>query len=441
MGSARKHDRARGKDKESKAPAHPTPVVAKVCGCPVPDPIRCFLGEPLPPGADGVKMECSNEKCPFADVLLHQKCFEAFEDHLIKVLSNLGSARGWTEAQRRANLWDKKGQSLIAKVCRCRCGFGLTRMDEIAAYDRLKRKNREEAEAQREAALAAGLPTPPTKRKHRTKNALPKLNFGVVKVAPRQPHVEERETRSVTRRQGARLREQSTSSVGSSYLALESRRESFTYASDVWGLLPSLPDDTRPHSVMSGNFADHDDTISTSSKNDLTQESSNELIPAPLPPRQTMSYASAMKSRGPLQNEQTTSRHNTSSPLSIQIDVANDSGVELKSGSTTSSDYSELVSIKDIASPLKECMMAMPSLTSLPLSGAEDELLSVPFDSDSSISTERLGRLSSISDDEASVPQWHLFGGTSFELGESIVANLFLPLWSTIRSTDISAEL
>ncbi|VDP28868.1 unnamed protein product [Heligmosomoides polygyrus] len=90
MGSARKHDRARGKDKESKAPAHPTPVVAKVCGCPVPDPIRCFLGEPLPPGADGVKMECSNEKCPFADVLLHQKCFEAFEDHLIKVLSNLG---------------------------------------------------------------------------------------------------------------------------------------------------------------------------------------------------------------------------------------------------------------------------------------------------------------------------------------------------------------
>lgn len=107
-------------------------------------------------------------------------------------------------------------------------------MDEIAAYDRLvcpfsdilllivsgscsqysvdigsfarsvlkallqKRKNREEAEAQREAALAAGLPTPPTKRKHRTKNALPKLNFGVVKVAPRQPHVEERETRSVT---------------------------------------------------------------------------------------------------------------------------------------------------------------------------------------------------------------------------------------------------
>lgn len=51
------------------------------------------------------------------------------------------------------------------------------------------------------------------------------------------------------------------------------------------------------------------------------------------------------------------------------------------------------VAFQDIASPLKECMMAMPSLTSLPLSGAEDELLSVPFDSDSSISTERLGRL------------------------------------------------
>ncbi|KAK5972859.1 hypothetical protein GCK32_019851, partial [Trichostrongylus colubriformis] len=91
MGSARKHDRARGKDKASKVASvpPPTPSVTKVCGCPVPDPIRCFVGTPLPDGADGVRMECSNEKCPFADVLLHQRCFEAFEEHLLKVIGGL----------------------------------------------------------------------------------------------------------------------------------------------------------------------------------------------------------------------------------------------------------------------------------------------------------------------------------------------------------------
>ncbi|EYC43543.1 hypothetical protein Y032_0490g2382 [Ancylostoma ceylanicum] len=327
MGSARKHEKARGKDKEAKATtAHPVPLIPKVCGCPVPDPIRCFIGEPLPLGGDGVRMECSNEKCPFADVLLHQECFDAFEDHLVKVLSNLGSARGWTDAQRRANLWDKKGQSLIAKVCRCRCGLGMTRMDELAAYDRLKRKAREQAEAQREAAIAAGLRTPPQKKKHKNKNTLPKLNFGVVKIPPK-PHVEEREPRAVSRRQGVRLRDVSTSSLSStltSHMAFESRRESLTYASDAWGLLPSFPADTRAQSVMSGHFADQDDTISTCSK-DLTQDTSNsaELIPAPLPPRQTVSYASVMKNcaTSPQAHSQMSSHHFISTPLSVETDV------------------------------------------------------------------------------------------------------------------------
>ncbi|WKY10099.1 hypothetical protein Q1695_002446 [Nippostrongylus brasiliensis] len=380
MGSARKQNRARGKEKDSKAApqVHPTPVVCKVTGCPVPDPIRCFIGTPLSPGEDGVRMECSNEKCPFADVLLHERCFQAFEEHLIKVLSNLGSARGWTEAQRRANLWDKKGQSLIAKVCRCHCGLGMTRMDEIAAYERLKRKAREQEEAQREAALAAGLPTP-TKKKHKSKSVLPKLNFGVTKVAPKATHVEEREPRALSRRQKPVTRDVSSSSVSSSptsYAAFESRRTSFTYASDVWGFLPPFSDEAADncHLVMSDNFTEQDDTVSTSSKYDFSQ-GCMDIVPAPAPPRQTMSYASAMKHKRPSQDDSEAQRRSTSLPLSIQID-GHDSGVELKSGSTTDSECSELFSNKDTMSPVKDRTVRMPSVPSLPLASAEVELLS-----------------------------------------------------------------
>uniref|UniRef100_A0A1I7XU63 Headcase domain-containing protein n=1 Tax=Heterorhabditis bacteriophora TaxID=37862 RepID=A0A1I7XU63_HETBA len=195
MGAARKHDKARGKDKDVKN-AQPALDLPRIYGCPVPDPVQCSIGKPILPGEDGVTMECSNEKCPFASQLLHQLCFESFEDHLVKVLSNLGSARGWTDAQRRANLWDKKGQSLIAKVCRCRCGLGMTRMDEIAAYDRQKRRTQDEQMTRARAGtvitdfIATG-----TKKKCKSKATLPKLNFGLVKVSP-QAQVEERELRN-----------------------------------------------------------------------------------------------------------------------------------------------------------------------------------------------------------------------------------------------------
>ncbi|VDO38873.1 unnamed protein product [Haemonchus placei] len=391
MGSARKHDRARGKDKSNRTQAltQPTPSATKICGCPVPDPIRCFIdcgcydnvvkGTPLPIGDDGVRMECSNDNCPFTDVLLHQRCFEAFEEHLLKVIGGLGSAKGWTPTMRRNNLWVQKGQSLIAKACRCRCGLGITKLDKLAADDRLKR---EKAEAQREAALAAGLPAPPLKKKRKSKNALPTLNFGVVKAAPK-PLVEERESRTLSRCHSAKYRDVSTSSLSStptSYQAFESRRESFTYASDVWGLLPTFSSGNETQSVNSTHFADHDDTTTTSSRTDLTQEGSNaaELVSSPLPPRQTMSYASAMK---------------------------------------------------DITSALNDCMVK--TTPSLPLSSAEGE----PFpdicsSSDCCFSTERLRKSSTIGDDDAPVGQWHLFNGRSFSLGESIIAHHFLPVWS-----------
>ncbi|RCN30854.1 hypothetical protein ANCCAN_23372 [Ancylostoma caninum] len=74
---------------------------------------------------------------------------------------------------------------------------------------------------------------------------------------------------------------------------------------------------------MSGHFADQDDTMSTCSK-DLTQDTSNsaELIPAPLPPRQTVSYASVMKNcaTSPHAHSQMSSHHFASTPLSVQTD-------------------------------------------------------------------------------------------------------------------------
>ncbi|VDM47011.1 unnamed protein product [Toxocara canis] len=124
---------------------------------------RSMTGLPVPqtPEEGGVKMECTNMQCPFKEQLMHRECFEALEDNLIKIMSNIGSARGWTEAQRRANLWDKKGLNLIQKKCRCPCGLGLLHLDETASF------------------LTQRPIAPPASRgkKGKSKN-LPKLNFG-----------------------------------------------------------------------------------------------------------------------------------------------------------------------------------------------------------------------------------------------------------------------
>ncbi|KJH46773.1 hypothetical protein DICVIV_07148 [Dictyocaulus viviparus] len=406
MGSARKNDKARSKDKDRKATSvHPTPLIPKVHGCPVPDPIRCFEGKPLPIGDEGVTMKCSNEKCPFENVLLHERCFEAFEHHLVKVLSNLGSARGWTDAQRRANLWDKKGQSLIAKVCRCRCGLGLTKVDELAAYNRLKSKTQEQAP--REATIVEGRQTGHLKKKHKAKSALPKLNFGSVKT-PYKATAEEREARTLTRKHGVIPRDKSSSSMSStptSYFTFEPRRESLTYASDAWGVLSTLTSSTKTQSlnngkitscsiaVMSSHLADHDDTISTSSKNDCTQDSSNDLSSAPL--CHTMSYDSiAMKHGESLINDHLTSSPFMNVSVNMQAEMlGHENGIEQKCSLTASSECGEQMSYKDGAS-LKDCVMTLPPFASLPLRNTQDIILSANFTNHECVSsTERLEKL------------------------------------------------
>jgi hypothetical protein len=90
-------------------------------------------GSPLPHHIDGpaggIRMRCKNDQCHLAKILLHRKCFNQLEETLLKILSNLGSARGWTDAQLKSNLWEKKGQTLIAKLLRCHCGQGLMSLD------------------------------------------------------------------------------------------------------------------------------------------------------------------------------------------------------------------------------------------------------------------------------------------------------------------------
>ncbi|VDM45516.1 unnamed protein product [Toxocara canis] len=133
-------------------------------GCPIPLQSGCLKGLPLPGSMEeGVKMECSNVVCPFKDDLMHKECFEALENNLIKIMSTMGSARGWTNAQRRANLWDKKGLSLIQKLCRCTCGMGVLRLDQSAMFL-----------MEREAAAVAPVSVKTKKSKGKK---LPKLNF------------------------------------------------------------------------------------------------------------------------------------------------------------------------------------------------------------------------------------------------------------------------
>lgn len=151
-------------------------------GCPIPLQSGCMRGLPLPSSfEEGVKMECSNSHCPYQEQLMHPECFHALEDNLIKIMSNLGSARGWTDAQRRSNLWDKKGLSLIQRKCRCLCGLGLMRLDETAIF--LANQN-----------AAAAIPSAPPKSKKGKKN-LPKLNFGSNVTAHMDKHYTKRENK------------------------------------------------------------------------------------------------------------------------------------------------------------------------------------------------------------------------------------------------------
>ncbi|KAI1720852.1 headcase protein family like domain-containing protein [Ditylenchus destructor] len=127
--------------------------------------------ELLPPSMNdnGVKMICTNEKCTYTKQLVHAECFELLEETLLKMISTIGSARGWTDTQRRHNLWEKKGLTLVQKRLRCHCGLGLMVRDgEFYKKNSIQNTSGE------------GVLTSPmdAKNKKKKKKELPKLNFG-----------------------------------------------------------------------------------------------------------------------------------------------------------------------------------------------------------------------------------------------------------------------
>lgn len=126
-------------------------AVAEVIGCPVLDPIQCQCPKEKIEPSEGVKMTCTWELCPYSSQPLHAVCYQLLEDNLVRRLATLGSARGWTVPQRRNNLWERKGQSLIGKFCRCRCDRGQMTRDKQALYEKEKAVEKEKKKKAKKA--------------------------------------------------------------------------------------------------------------------------------------------------------------------------------------------------------------------------------------------------------------------------------------------------
>lgn len=130
-------------DAEGESAGKSTAESFPLCCCPK----LCVVGDsvdPASPDIDSVKMQCSNEKCPYSPYM-HPECFLNFEEQMLSCLRGMSRARNWSEKQRRQNLWLKKGYDLIYKLCICRCGKGTLKKDVVASTegaDKTKRKRK-----------------------------------------------------------------------------------------------------------------------------------------------------------------------------------------------------------------------------------------------------------------------------------------------------------
>ncbi|CAI4223363.1 unnamed protein product [Auanema sp. JU1783] len=423
-----KREKSRGKEKhETSEPRTTRENAPSLCGCPVPEPIECAVGMTAEDCDEGVVMECSNVRCPYVETKIHLQCFRAFEDHLVKLMSNIGSARGWTDAQRRSNLWEKKGQSLVAKVCRCRCGLGTTRRDDIILYN------------QKKTVAPPVNVTPATNPRKKKTKELPKLNFGVMKTTG---NLEEKGRPRKT----SRRREVSSSTVSSvSHLynhEYEYIRDSVTYHTDSTAI-----------SVMSYNPNDIDDNMSDCSRNEVfydSQESPQNASSTKL----SKSYASAIKTSSVVSEEHVEA-------------ISVDSGVEMKSSATTVSDCSDDIP-KSLSMTVSNCSEDSPkellspdivpetpksskkwterkksdknlnsfldfeigvSTTSTPLVPKQNARIFSELLVPNIALTEELTHYFSIREDLdiSEIPEWDLFTGSNFGIGETIIGLTALP--------------
>lgn len=157
-----------------------------------------------------VKIICSNENCT-SGPYMHKECFERWEDGLLTYLRSHGRARGWSEKQRRQNLWTKKGYDLAFRACSCPCGRGHLRKDVhwephdvpvhpesgevLQADDGTKKKNRKKHKdlpslGNKYSAISVRSKSKPIPNSNRTRNAsgsgnsVPSIDQGYSSASP-----------------------------------------------------------------------------------------------------------------------------------------------------------------------------------------------------------------------------------------------------------------
>ena len=90
-----------------------------------------------------VRMVCSNVQCTKSR-LLHSKCFDRLEKHLLKALAATPMGKKWTEAQLKANVWKCRGLDILHRFSKCSCGgtLGMTEEEHKAFVPAVKKKEK-----------------------------------------------------------------------------------------------------------------------------------------------------------------------------------------------------------------------------------------------------------------------------------------------------------
>ena len=76
-----------------------------------------------------VRMTCSSVQCSKSG-LLHAKCFDRLEKHLLKALVATPIGKKWTESQLKSNVWNCRGADILHRFSKCSCGGTLTKAEE-----------------------------------------------------------------------------------------------------------------------------------------------------------------------------------------------------------------------------------------------------------------------------------------------------------------------
>ncbi|KAI1719299.1 headcase protein family like domain-containing protein [Ditylenchus destructor] len=370
--------------------------------CPVPLVTCVFRGELLPPSINdnGVKMVCTNEKCTYTKQLVHAECFELLEETLLKMISTIGSARGWTDTQRRHNLWEKKGLTLVQKRLRCHCGLGLMVRDG-EFYKKNSTQN-----TPGEGVLATAMDA---KNKKKKKKELPKLNFGYnISVIPPAENAENYKKKF----------SELDSHFLSSYRNTSSDDGEWSVVSTELGSIPNghMRRDTSSY----GNSKRSD----TSSPAYLPYKSAITATPEPMnlsPP--TPSIWKTIPSAAPVPILPTTTKHAQAKPQIQRVSKPKQKSPTRKAESITSAQ--DMLPIIDLQTKKAEQNQEQASWTSI----VQSSRLGEQMNNNKNVENRRRQGMEGLSD-SAQRTFYTLFGSDApnFLLGERIMADSYIAL-------------